>query len=121
MSTDADPIVGNWYQYVDKGQKFEVIDVDEDTGAVEIQYADGDLDEIDIDEWYTTEIEPITAPDEWLETADDVPIEDNEGIEAEEQGVRGRRGARRRRDDVDPEADESDWEEARGDEPWEED
>ena len=49
MPTESDPIVGNWYEHTDKGQKFEVVSLDEDNGAISIQYFDGDLDEIDLD------------------------------------------------------------------------
>ena len=62
MTTEADPIVGNWYQHLDKGQKFEVVAFDKDEGWVEIQYFDGDVDEIDLDAWYELDIEPIEAP-----------------------------------------------------------
>lgn len=65
MATDSDPVVGNWYQHLDKGQKFEVVAIDEDQGLVEIQHFDGDLEEIDIDEWYELDIELSEAPENW--------------------------------------------------------
>jgi len=65
MATDADPMVGNWYRHLDKGQKFEVVALDEDHGTVEIQHFDGDLEEIDIDTWYQMEIETIESPENW--------------------------------------------------------
>jgi hypothetical protein len=65
VATDSDPIVGNWYQHLDKGQKFEVVAVDEDQGVIEIQHFDGDLEEIDADAWYEMEIEPSEAPENW--------------------------------------------------------
>ncbi|MGJ0483765.1 MAG: DUF6763 family protein, partial [Methylomicrobium sp.] len=52
MKNEADPIVGNWYQHLDKGQAFQVVAVDEDAGAVELQHFDGDVEEIDLDAWY---------------------------------------------------------------------
>ena len=65
MSTEADPILDNWYQHLDKGQKFRVVALSEDDGAVEIQYFDGDLEEIDADNWYELDIEPIEPPENW--------------------------------------------------------
>ena len=32
MSTEVDPIVGNWYQHLDKGQRFLVVAFDEKEG-----------------------------------------------------------------------------------------
>jgi hypothetical protein len=46
-----DPIVGDWYH--SHGQVFEVIAVDELEGVVEVQHADGSLEEIDLDDWAT--------------------------------------------------------------------
>jgi hypothetical protein len=44
-----EPIVGDWYR--SHGQLFEVVAVDEDDDIIEIQHADGDLEEIDLDDW----------------------------------------------------------------------
>jgi hypothetical protein len=71
MAIDVEPVEGSWYQYLDKGQKFEVLDVDEENGVVEIQYLDGDIDEINLDEWYDLEVAEIDEPDEWDEEEDD--------------------------------------------------
>jgi hypothetical protein len=44
-----EPIVGDWYS--SHGERFEVVAVDEDERTIEVQYADGTLAEIDIDDW----------------------------------------------------------------------
>ena len=59
MPTESAPIVGNWYRHLDKGQKFEVVAIDEDARIVETQHFDGDIEEIDLDDWYELDIEPI--------------------------------------------------------------
>jgi hypothetical protein len=46
-----DPIVGDWYR--SHGQLFEVVALDEHERVVEVQHADGDLEEIDLDDWAT--------------------------------------------------------------------
>jgi hypothetical protein len=46
-----DPTVGDWYQ--SHGQLFEVIAIDEDDAIIEIQHADGDLEEMGMDDWAT--------------------------------------------------------------------
>jgi Family of unknown function (DUF6763) len=65
MPTESDPEVFNWYQHLDKGQKFRVIAMDDSNALVEIQYFDGDLDEIDLDVWKDLDIEPIETPEYW--------------------------------------------------------
>ena len=47
----VEPIVGNWYR--SHGLLFEVVAVEEADRVVEIQHADGDLEEIDLDDWIT--------------------------------------------------------------------
>jgi len=44
-----EPIVGDWYS--SHGERFEVVAVDEDERAIEMQYADGTLAEMDLDDW----------------------------------------------------------------------
>src|SRR5215207_11147543 len=46
-----DPIVGDWYS--SHGQLFEVVALDEHERLVEVQHADGDLEEMDLDDWAT--------------------------------------------------------------------
>ncbi len=65
MSTQADPIVSNWYSHLDKGQEFRVVAFDGDNALVEIQYFDGDLEEFDLESWYQLDIEPTEAPENW--------------------------------------------------------
>ena len=76
MGTEADPIVGNWYQHLDKGQKFKVVAIDEGRGAIETQHFDGDVEEIDLDVWYEMDIEPIEAPEDSTGPLDDVERDD---------------------------------------------
>lgn len=60
-----DPIVGDWYS--SHGQVFEVIAIDEHERVVEIQHADGALEEIELDDWATRcragSLEQADAPD----------------------------------------------------------
>lgn len=65
MVHDAEPVIGSWYEHEDKGQKFSVVEVDEDSGLVEVQFFDGSVDQIDFDDWYELQILPIEAPKDW--------------------------------------------------------
>lgn len=83
MSRDNEPVVDNWYENLESGRKFEVTDIDEDNGMIEIQYLDGDTAELDLDEWYELELEAIEAPEE-AEGYDDEDEEDEEDLDEED-------------------------------------
>jgi hypothetical protein len=63
MATELEPIVGDWYSY--RGRDFTVVDVDEDEGIVEIQYASGAVQQIDLNAWYDMDLEPSEEPEDW--------------------------------------------------------
>jgi Family of unknown function (DUF6763) len=63
MATQLEPIVGDWYSY--RGKDFTVIDVDEDEGFVEIQYANGNVQQVDLNAWYDMDLEPTEEPEAW--------------------------------------------------------
>lgn len=46
-----EPVIGDWYR--SHGQLFEVVAMDEDEQLIEIQHADGNLEEMDLDDWIT--------------------------------------------------------------------
>lgn len=64
MAIGVIPIVGHWYQNPDQS-KFEVIALDEDDGVIEIQYFDGELDEVEFDVWPQMGLEGVSAPEDW--------------------------------------------------------
>jgi hypothetical protein len=76
MPTEADPVVGNWYQHLDKGQTFSVVALNEDEGLVEVQHFDGDLEEIDSETWYQLDLEPSEEPENWSGPIDVGEIDD---------------------------------------------
>lgn len=63
--SDVDPIIGNWYRNLETEGDFEVVALDEDAQTIEIQYFDGDIEELDLDAWYDLPIEAIPAPEDW--------------------------------------------------------
>ena len=102
--SDVDPIIGNWYRNQETGNDFEVVALDEDAQTFEIQYFDGEVEELDLDAWYEQPIEGIEAPEDWsgpfdeLE-ADDLGYEDDEDVDADG-------GEDELRDEDDPQADQ---------------
>lgn len=69
---DAEPIVGSWYHYPDKAQRFKVVDVNEETGDIELQYFDGTVDQIDFYIWGNLSAEQIEAPEDWTGPVDSI-------------------------------------------------
>lgn len=64
MAIGVSPVVGTWYQGPDQ-TKFEVIAFDEDDGTVEIQYFDGELDQLEFDIWQQMRLEISSPPEDW--------------------------------------------------------
>jgi hypothetical protein len=74
--SDVDPIIGNWYRNQETGNDFEVVALDEDAQTVEIQYFDGELEDLDLDAWYELPIDPIEAPEDWSGPFDEMEADD---------------------------------------------
>ncbi len=65
MANEIDPIVGNWYCHLDKGQRFEVVAIDDSAGTIETQDYDGNINEFTVDEWQALPIEVCEPPENW--------------------------------------------------------
>ncbi len=68
MSRDYEPAAGQWYLNIEEEESFRVLSVDEDSELVEIEYEDGDIEEIDIEAWHEMDLEKTTAPEGWSES-----------------------------------------------------
>ncbi len=84
--SDVDPIIGNWYRNQETGNDFEVVALDEDAQTIEIQYFDGELEELDLDAWYELAIESIEEPEDWSGPFDEMESDD---LGYEEEGEEG--------------------------------
>ncbi len=69
MAVQISLSVGSWYQAI-TGERFEVVAYDIDDGTVEIQYFDGTVEELDIDDWQSTVLCPVSAPEDWSGSVD---------------------------------------------------
>lgn len=76
MAGDLDPIVGNWYRHLDKGQMFTVVAVDDLDGVIDVQHFDGDIAEVTLGNWLNMELELAEAPEDRTGPADDVERND---------------------------------------------
>jgi hypothetical protein len=81
----ANPGVGDWYR-LNGGAPFEVVALDEDDGTIEVQYEDGTLEELDLEDWKSwcdeRTLESAEASEDWSDSAD---------VEADEGHSRGDR------------------------------
>ena len=68
------PLIGEWFRAAN-GESFEVVDVDEDHNAIEIQHFDGTLEELDSEAWQAMYVEPASPPEDFSGSLD-MPDED---------------------------------------------
>jgi hypothetical protein len=68
-----EPVIGNWYRFTD-GDVFEIVALDADDGTIELQYYDGTIEEMDVEDWNShcelREIETAAAPEDWTGSVD---------------------------------------------------
>lgn len=76
MDSVGPPQVGDWYRRLDKGESFQVVNVDDASGNVEIQSFDGELDSIDKEDWDELELEATAEPPDWTGSMEDVEPDD---------------------------------------------
>jgi len=95
VSRDYEPVPGQWYENLEEEESFRVLSVDEDSELLEIEYLDGDIEEIDLEAWHEMDLERIEEPECWSES-DDEEAEDDEDWEEE---------------DEDDDEDDDDWDE----------
>lgn len=103
MAREYEPVAGQWYENIDENESFRVLSVDEDSELIEIEYLDGDIEELDLDTWREFDLDKIDQPEGWSAPED----EDEEEEKAEK----------------DDEDDDDDWDDDddEDDEDWDED
>jgi hypothetical protein len=74
------PVPGKWYENREEDETFRVLSVDEDEELVEIEYVDGDIEELDLDTWHELDLEPTEQPEGWS----DDPLADDDEDEDED-------------------------------------
>ena len=74
------PTIGNWYR-IKGSESFEVVAFDEDDGTIELQYFDGTVEEMDLEDWHAEKeigaLEEIEPPEDWTGSVDVDPEEDD--------------------------------------------
>ena len=95
MARDYDPVQGQWYEDLEENEIFRVLSVDPYEEIIEVQYENGDIEEIDLDTWHELDLERAQEPEGWA--SDDEEEDDEE------------------------EEDEEDWDEDEDDDDWDDD
>lgn len=83
--TNPTPVIGEWYRRPG-GDSFEVVAVDPDDRTIEIQYFDGTIEELELDEWRQDAIEATEPPEDWTGSVDVEPEDTENEYEAEPNG-----------------------------------
>ena len=78
MSRDYEPVPGQWYENLEDDESFRVLKVDEDAELVELEYLDGEIEEIDLETWHEMDLEPTQEPEGWTEDEEDEDEEEDE-------------------------------------------
>jgi hypothetical protein len=84
VSRDYEPVPSQWYENVEEEESFRVLSVDEDSELIEIEYLDGDIEELDLEAWHEMDLEKIAQPEGWSESDDEDVDEDEEDDEDED-------------------------------------
>ena len=71
MSRDYEPAAGQWYENLEEEEQFRVLSVDEDSELVEIEYLDGDIEELDLETWHEMDLDKIAEPEGWSKSDDE--------------------------------------------------
>jgi hypothetical protein len=59
------PVIGMWYWDFLLKKNFEVVALDEREGTVEIQYFEGEVEELEHDMWYQRRVVAVPPPEDW--------------------------------------------------------
>jgi hypothetical protein len=104
VSRDYEPVPGQWYENLEDEESFRVLTVDEDSELVEIEYLDGEIEEIDLETWHEMDLEQTDEPEGWAESDED---EDEEEEDEEDEDDW---------DEDEDDEDDDDWDEDEEDE-----
>jgi hypothetical protein len=97
VARDYDPVQGQWFEDLEENEVFRVLSVDPDEEIIEVQYENGDIEEMDLDTWHELDLERASEPEGWASDDDDAKEEEEE------------------------EEDEDDWDEDEDDDDWDDD
>ncbi len=84
MGREYEPTVKQWYEDRENEETFQVLKVDEDREIIEIQHLDGDIEEMDVDDWAELDLELTDEPEGWSGSAAEGDDDDEDDWEEDE-------------------------------------
>lgn len=63
IHTHEYPVLGLWYWDIEHTEEFEI--VAEERDSIEIQYFSGEIEELDLETWFSMRVVSIAAPQDW--------------------------------------------------------
>jgi hypothetical protein len=81
MGRDHNPVPGQWYESLEDEEVFQVLSIDEDSELIELQYEDGDVEEIDYETWQELDLDLTEEPEGWSGSDDDDKDDEEEDDE----------------------------------------
>src|SRR5512134_2622605 len=97
MGRDHNPVPGQWYESLEDEEVFQVLSIDEDSELIELQYEDGDVEEIDYETWHELDLELTEQPEGWSGSESEEEEDDEDHDEWDDE------------DDEDDDEDEDDY------------
>jgi hypothetical protein len=85
VSREYAPTPGKWYENKEEDETFRVLSVDEDDELVEIEYLDGEIEELDLDTWHELDLEIVDEPEGWSDEDEDDDEEEEEEDEDDDE------------------------------------
>ena len=102
MAREYEPVAGQWYENIDENESFRVLSVDEDSELIEIEYLDGDIEELDLDTWREFDLDKIDQPEGWSAPEDEEEEDEKDEKDDEDEDDDW---------DEDDDEDDEDWDE----------
>jgi hypothetical protein len=84
VSREYAPTPGKWYENKEEEETFRVLSVDEDDELVEIEYVDGEIEELDLDTWHELDLELTEEPEGWADSQEEDDDEEDDDFDDED-------------------------------------
>jgi len=81
VARDYDPVQGQWYEDLEENEIFKVLSVNPDEEIIEVQYENGDIEEIDLDTWHELDLERAEEPEGWASDQEDEDEDEDEDFD----------------------------------------
>ncbi|PCH61046.1 MAG: hypothetical protein COC05_02260 [Gammaproteobacteria bacterium] len=70
------PLLRQWYRDLEREQLFSLVAIDGESGTIELQYFDDEVEELDVSGWDSLVLEMAKAPEDWTGPYDEIEEDD---------------------------------------------